>query len=117
MQKIFYNKLIRDNVPEKINSIGSKCEVRKLSEVEYEKELLKKAQEEVSELVEAGDRGEFISELADVMDVMDEILKLKSISKKEIKNKQEENFKKKGGFKKRLFLIWSSNDGYKSSKK
>ena len=115
MKKIYYNKLIRDKVPNTIKKRGSDLKSRKLKSKEFEKELLKKVYEEASGLLKVVNKKEVISELADVMDVIEEIKKLKKISTGEIKAQQKENQKKKGGFKKRLFLIWSSDDGYKTN--
>ena len=107
--------MIRDKIPEKIINRGSELETRKLSKVDFLKELLKKAGEESSELLQAKNKSQFIEEIADVLDVIEEILKLKKITSAEIAKQQQKNFEKKGGFEKRLFLVWSSDDGYKTN--
>ncbi len=113
-----YNKLIRDNIPAKMDKKGIGYEARKLSAKEYEQELLKKVSEEASGVAQAKTKSEIIAELADLLDVIDEVKRLKNIKPSELKNAQKENTKRKGGFKKRLFLLWSSNaDGYKTNKK
>lgn len=115
---VHYNKLIRDKVPEKMSKKGVKFEVRKLKAKEFETELLKKVAEEASGVVAAKSKAELISELADVIDVIDEIRRLKKISPAQVKAAQKENAQKKGGFKKRLFLLWGSvEDGYQSNEK
>lgn len=115
--KIFYNKLIRDLIPEKIAAAGAECETRTLEGAEYERELIKKIEEEGSGAAAATTRGELIEELADVQDVIDEIQRLKGISSEELAAAQASALKKKGGFAKRLFLVWSSDDGYKTNEK
>ncbi len=115
--KVFYNKLIRDLIPEKIATAGATCETRVLDEVEYEKELLKKVEEEGSGVAAATTREELIEEIADVQDVIDEIKKFKHITEEEVSAAQAVALKKKGGFSKRLFLLWSSDDGYKTNEK
>lgn len=117
MKKIYYYKLIRDRIPEKIKAIGSECEARKLLKKEYEKELLKKVEEEASGLSTAKNKRELIGELADIMDVIEEVLRFKKIDIEKVKEQQKINFEKKGGFKKRWYLIWSSNDKYKTNEK
>jgi predicted house-cleaning noncanonical NTP pyrophosphatase (MazG superfamily) len=117
MKKIYYNKLIRDKIPEKIEGKGSALETRKLTTKEFEKELFKKAGEEAGGLVGAKNKKEVISELADIVDVIDEIKRLKKITTQQIKKAQKEGNKKKGGFKKRLFLLWSQDDGYKTNER
>ena len=115
MEKVFYNKLIRDKIPDKMNSKGKVFEVRELDEQEFEKELIKKVEEEASGLQAAQTKEELISEMADVLDVIDEIKKLKNISDEEIKNEQAKNLDKKGGFEKKIFLVWSQKDDYQSN--
>lgn len=117
MEKIYYNKLVRDKIPTKIESKGSTCEIKLLDQNDFEKELLKKVGEEASGLLSAETTEELISELADIIDVINEIKKVKNISDKQIKEAQKTNFNKKGGFNQRLFLIWSSDDGYKTNEK
>jgi len=117
MLKIHYNKLIRDKIPEKIKSKGADLKTKRLKSKEYEKELIQKVGEEASGLLSAKNKKELISELADVIDVIEEIKKLKRITNLEIKKAQKEAFKIKGGFNKRLFLFWSSDDGYRSNER
>ena len=117
MSRVYYNKLIRDNIPDKIKGKGSDLETRELNDEEFEKELLKKVEEEASGVVAATTKEEITEELADVLDVIEEIKRLKGITDDEIREAQEINSKKKGGFIKRLFLVWSSDDGYKTNEK
>jgi predicted house-cleaning noncanonical NTP pyrophosphatase (MazG superfamily) len=50
MKKIHYNKLIRDNIPEKMTRLGAAFETRILTQQEFKLELLKKVGEEASAL-------------------------------------------------------------------
>lgn len=113
MKKIIYHKLIRDKIPAVIKARGSKSETKKLSAKAFEQALLKKLQEEAIEISTAKNRLALISEIGDVLDVLDEIIKLKRIKPSDIKKARRINFARKGGFKKRLFLLWSSDDGYR----
>ena len=115
VKKIYYNKLIRDKIPERIIESGGDYKVRKLKDKEFAKELLKKVGEEASGLLAAKTKRNIIKELADVIDVTEEIMKVKGISNQEIKKQQQENKKLKGGYKKRLFLYWSSDTGYRTN--
>lgn len=117
MKKIHYNKLIRDKIPEKIKKSGGDYKIEKLKTKEFEKELIKKVGEEADGLVNAKNKKELISELADVIDVIEEIKGFKKITNQQIKKAQKENNKIKGGFKKRLFLFWSSDTGYRSNER
>jgi len=117
MKKIYYNKLIRDKIPGKIEKKGGNYKVKKLKNKNFELELIKKVGEEASGLLNSQTKEELISELADVLDVIEEIKKFKKIKNKQIKSAQKLNFKIKGGFKKRLFLFWSSDTDYKSNER
>lgn len=46
ISRIYYNKLIRDNVPSQIKAKRQECEVRKITDVqELQQQLFKKVQE------------------------------------------------------------------------
>ena len=46
-----YNKLVRDKIPQNIETLGKKCNYYVLEEKEYEKELDKKLLEEANEFI------------------------------------------------------------------
>lgn len=116
MKRVFYNKLIRDGIPDKIVKNGGEFEVRRLDDdQEFEQELLKKVNEEAGALAHVRSREEFLNEYADLMVVLDALTKHLEFSEADIKLAIEENLKKKGGFKERLFLQWSSDTDYKSN--
>src|SRR5690348_10422920 len=98
MKKIYYHKLIRDKIPERIAENGSRCSCYSLDKKAFEQELLKKVGEEASALPKVVSRKELIDELADVYDVLDEIRRLKRITPAEIRAFQKIHQAKKGGF-------------------
>src|SRR3989344_2019303 len=112
MKKIYYNKLVRDKIPEKIKKNSGNYEIHKLSQKRFEAELLKKVGEEASGLISSKTKDELAFELADIVAVIEEIKKVKGISSKQIIKALKENFERKGGFNKKLFLVWSSDTGY-----
>jgi predicted house-cleaning noncanonical NTP pyrophosphatase (MazG superfamily) len=114
IKKIHYNKLVRDKIPEVIKKSGGVAEFKKLSGKEFEAELLKKVGEEAGGLLNTKSKKELVSELADVID---EIKKFKKIKESELKNAMEANMEKKGGFKKKLFLVWSEDTGYRTNER
>jgi len=69
MKKIYYNKLIRDKIPERIKESGGDFKIRKLRAKEFKKELMKKVAEEATGLLTARTKKELISELADILDL------------------------------------------------
>jgi predicted house-cleaning noncanonical NTP pyrophosphatase (MazG superfamily) len=108
MKRAYYNKLIRDAVPEKIQRKGEQCETREIERnEEFISELQKKLIEEAHELSVASSREQFLSEYADLMVVLDALTAQMEFSEADIRTAIEENVAKKGLFKKRLFLNWS----------
>ncbi len=117
MKKIYYHKLIRDKIPEIIKKSGGDFEIEKLKTKDFNKELIKKVGEEASGLLTAKTKEELTSEIADVLDVIEEIKKFKNITSQQIRKAQQKALRIKGGFKKRLFLVWSSDTGYRSNER
>jgi predicted house-cleaning noncanonical NTP pyrophosphatase (MazG superfamily) len=117
VKKIFYKKLIRDKVPAKMDARGVSYEVRTLKQQEFKRELLKKAEEEASGVAASVKRVDIIAELADLIDVTDEIRRVFGISDDELQKAQKLNAEKKGGFEKKIFLEWSGDTGYKTNEK
>jgi len=117
MKKIYYNKLIRDKIPEKIRTNGGEFKTVKLNRRQFEQELLKKAGEESGGLLSAKTNKELASELADLCAVIEEIKRTKRISERQITKAIRENLDRKGGFRKKLFLVWSSDTGYKTNER
>jgi predicted house-cleaning noncanonical NTP pyrophosphatase (MazG superfamily) len=115
MKRVYYNKLIRDNIPEKIVKGGGEFEVRELPSDEFQQELLKKIAEEAGGLSRSRSKEDFLDELADLYAVIDALKKLEGISEEEVVKAIEDNRIRKGGFEKKLFLHWSSDNDYKSN--
>jgi len=99
-----YNKLVRDKIPEIIESSGRKAEYNVLAEAEYLSELDKKLQEEVDEY--QADKS--LEEMADVLEVLYAICKARGYTKEELEAKQREKYIERGGFERRIFLEYSS---------
>ena len=120
MFRIYYNKLIRDNVPERIELSGGEYEVRTLSPKEFRNELYRKLGEEAQEVITASAgsfRTALLDELADLEAVLAEIRDLEHISDEEMRLTRVQNLKRKGGFAQRLYLIWSSYGNNDAGKK
>lgn len=116
MPRIFYNKLIRDRIPEIIQEKGELCDVRVLDDAhEFQQELLKKIVEEAGGLVKARNRNDMLSEYADLMIALDTLMELMEFSEADIKASLEENIKQKGAYKRQLFLHWSEDGEYHSN--
>ena len=98
-----YNKLVRDNIPEIIKSNGEVPITRILDNDEYKIELERKLSEEYNEVLESFGNNR-IEELADILEVMISIAELENKSLEDVINVCEEKRKKRGGFKKKLYL-------------
>lgn len=96
-----YNKLVRDKIPEEINNMpGRKCTYAIMDEEMYDKELDKKLLEEANEY----NADHSIEELADLMEVIQSIMKFRNISQEDLENAMLKKCNKKGAFEKRIFL-------------
>ena len=100
-----YNKLVRDRIPEIIKEASWKPTVRKLKKREFLSALKKKVSEEARELICAKDKKEVINEIVDIQELIDALTSEIGLSKPKIKKLQATKRKKRGGFKKHLFLI------------
>lgn len=116
MKKVYYNKLVRDQIKSKIEGKGEACSVRPIEDVdEFIQELLKKVMEESDALAHSRTRAEFLSEYADLMVVLDALTATLEISEADLKVALSLNVEKKGLYKLRYFLNWSEDSGYQSN--
>jgi predicted house-cleaning noncanonical NTP pyrophosphatase (MazG superfamily) len=114
--RTYYNKLVRDHIPDKIKTKGEHCEVRPATDVqEFQQELMKKIKEEAASLSTARTKEEFLSEYADLIVVLQTLIEQLGITSEELEVAREENLRKKGGYKHRHFLVWSEDCGYTSN--
>ncbi len=96
-----YNKLVRDKIPENIDSEpGRKSKYKILNDTEYLTELNKKVLEEANEFIEE----DSIEELGDLMEVINTIMKLKGYKIEEVYNIMKAKTNKKGAFDKKIYL-------------
>ena len=106
-KKYYHKKLIRDKIPGIIKKSGEDYETRVLGKAEFEKELKKKLTEESKELAKAP-KVKLLNELADVLELTKSIASYYKIPFSKLEKFQEDKRKKRGGFRKKLFLIWST---------
>lgn len=116
INRVYYNKLIRDNIPAKIEAKREECEVRKITDVqELQQELFKKIQEEAASLSMCRTKEEFLEEYSDLMVVLDTLIKQLEIPKDELIAARKENLLKKGAYKHGYYLHWSADVNYRSN--
>ncbi len=114
MEKIFYNKLCRDKVPEIIQAKGFECDVREVDHDEYKREIVRKIFEEASGVSNHSGRTSLIKELADLMVTIDAVKKEFGVTAEELDEAVEKSIEDKGGYEDRLYLSWSSDTEYSS---
>jgi|JI10StandDraft_1071094.scaffolds.fasta_scaffold786578_2 predicted house-cleaning noncanonical NTP pyrophosphatase (MazG superfamily) len=95
-----YNKLVRDKIIEHIQSKGEDASYYVACPLEYKEKLLHKLEEEVKEFQEARNQ----EELADILEVIDALVKYFDWDMDEVQALQKEKREKKGSFSKRLIL-------------
>lgn len=116
MKRVYYNKLVRDKIKDKIEKKGETTEIRVIEDnAEFQQELLKKVREEATALSNVRSRVEFLDEYADLMVVLDSLTELLEISEAEIKMAMSENIERKGIFKLKHFMHWSDDSDYQSN--
>lgn len=104
-KEIIYNKLIRDRIPEITAADGWTSITKILKSKEFVDALKKKILEEAQELNKGCGDKNLIEELVDIQEIIDAILEEKKIKPSEFRKNQTKKRQKRGGFKKKLFLI------------
>lgn len=95
-----YNKLVRDKIPQIIAQKSEQAIIHTLSDEEAMKEFNKKLLEETNEYLEENN----VEELADIVEVIYGILKLKNIDLPEFEDIRLKKVEQRGAFDKKIFL-------------
>lgn len=96
----YYNKLVRDKIPEICQSKGEKPIIHIASKDEFEQKLTEKLSEEVAEFAKSKD----VEELADILEVVIALCKVKKIDFEKLDELRKQKAEKRGGFTKRIIL-------------
>lgn len=100
MGVITYNELVRDKIPEIIESDGKTCKTELLSDEEYIKMIDAKLDEELAEY----HKDQNIEELADLMEVIYAAALARGYSLEDLEMVREKKVQERGGFEKRILL-------------
>ena len=106
---IIYNKLIRDLIPEQITHSGKYASFGTLNTEQFLQALRLKLLEEAHELFHADTRAEIINESADLLELMETLLKHQQIDFEEVLRRKQEKQASAGGFDKKLILYATSS--------
>jgi predicted house-cleaning noncanonical NTP pyrophosphatase (MazG superfamily) len=100
-----YNKLVRDRIPEIIESTGKKFSTRILNNEEYITELKNKSFEELQEYVQTTNNDDAIEELADLLEIIHALAGFHGSSIDKVEEVRKVKAEKRGGFKEKIFLL------------
>lgn len=101
-----YNKLVRDNIPNKMINDGHIPIVKTLTDHEYLKELKRNLNDEVQNYLNSKN----MDSLVEIEELIRSILICKNITYAEFENLRKEKNELDGSFKKRTFLIEDEKD-------
>lgn len=97
---IHYNKLVRDRIPEIIESSGKSCTTEILSAEDYLRMIDAKLDEELAEY----HKDQNIEELADLVEVIHAATIARGYTLEDLERVRAEKATKRGGFEKRILL-------------
>ena len=103
---IQYHKLVRDHIPEIIESSGKRCVCSTLSDEEYLANLDEKLNEELVEYQES----KSMEELADLLEVIRAVAVARGSSIEEVEAIRQAKASKRGGFEKKILLTEVTTD-------
>ena len=95
-----YFKLVRDRIPEIIESSGKRCTTEILSNEDYLRMIDAKLDEELSEY----HKDQNIEELADLLEVIHAATIARGYTLEDLERMRAEKVTKRGGFEKRILL-------------
>jgi predicted house-cleaning noncanonical NTP pyrophosphatase (MazG superfamily) len=107
MKKRYYRKLVRDRIPEIIAAEGGNYETKVLPKTAFKKALKQKLLEESKEVMSAKP-ATLVTELADVLEILKSLAAAYAIPWRDIQAEQSKRRRQRGGFAKKLWLVWSS---------
>ncbi len=104
MRKFVQNKLWRDKALEMLQATGSIIQTKELDDAQFAAQLRVKLLEEALEVQTATTQEELMSEIGDVLEVLDTIMRLHNLSSQDIATMQQAKRELRGGFNDRIFV-------------
>ena len=96
-----FGAMVRDRIPEIIESAGNTCKLELLSDAEYLKMIDAKLDEELAEY----HKDQSVEELADLLEVIYAAARARGCSADELERIRSDKAKKRGAFEKGIMLI------------
>lgn len=96
-----YHKLVRDRIPQIIESTGKTCRTEILDEETYLQLLDEKLNEELAEYQES----KSLEELADLLEVMEAVVAARGYAWEQLQEIKEEKKTARGGFAEKILLL------------
>jgi predicted house-cleaning noncanonical NTP pyrophosphatase (MazG superfamily) len=109
MLKFQFKKLVRDKIVDQQIASGAKPIYHRLAENELRHELVKKIQEESSEIINT-DHDTVAGEIADVQQAIDDLILACKLTKTEVADKQRLKNEKNGSFSKGIYVEYVEVD-------
>lgn len=100
MESTVYNKLVRDRIPELIESDGNICVTEELPDVRYLEMLDIKLSEELEEYQES----KSLDELADLLEVIRAVVKARGWTWEQLEQVRVNKAAQRGGFENKILL-------------
>lgn len=100
----FFNKLVRDKIPELIASKGGKPEYEIMNDENYISKLREKLLEESNEVLTAKTKDDITEELADLLEVMQALASFNEINFADVEKTRKLKKEKRGGFDLKILL-------------
>lgn len=101
-----YHKLVRDRIPEIIESSGKTCTVAILSDEDYLRMVDAKLDEELAEY----HKDQNVEELADLMEVIYAAALARGYTIEQLEQVRAKKAEKRGGFQKKILLVEVTED-------
>lgn len=102
--RVPYNKIVRDKIPDIIESRGETAKIVQVHGDALIKALRQKLVEEAFEALDAGSGEDLVGELADVSEVIDGLCAALRVSSASLKSVQKQKRKSRGGFQNGIML-------------
>lgn len=96
-----YHKLVRDRIPQIIESTGKTCRTQVLSDADYLALLDEKLDEELAEYQQS----KSLEELADLLEVMQAVVAARGYTWEQLLTVKEEKKTARGGFADKILLL------------